>query len=376
MNSTSGPGDLVAELRSAGNLPAECYSAFETVKREYFVPNRVWTQETDDSRYEPVDRATEPERWSSLVYSDRVIVTQFDDGDPTWPDVGFRPTSSASMPSAVAGMLGALDAQPGESVLEIGTGTGFNAALISELVGPEGNVTSIEIDENIGKEAKRNLETAGYSRVDVEIQDATFPIGRRFDRIIATAGVHLGQLPFWWVKSANVILAPMRADLSSGPLVKFEIDDGVARGRAVGMRVGFMEMRSQRVRSMSHRKLRWDDEQADRSTTDVNPFVVLLNESSRWAASVAVPMCRYDLEKPTEERDHGVAWLVDPISGSWATVAPEDEDSHTVRQFGPRRLWNETESAYRWWVRKGKPAIESWEWTVSAERQSIQLATE
>jgi predicted methyltransferase len=55
-----------------------------------------------------------------------------------WPQVGDRPICSASMPSVVLGMLDALDVQPGQSVLEIGTGTGFNAVLLAELVGPTG----------------------------------------------------------------------------------------------------------------------------------------------------------------------------------------------------------------------------------------------
>lgn len=124
---------------------------------------------------------------------------------------------------------------------------------------------------------------------------------------------------------------------------------------------------------MSTGNLRWDDEQADVSTTDVNPFAVLLNESSRWAASVAVPSCRYDLEKPTDKRDHGVAWLVDPISDSWASIVPEDDETFTVRQCGPRRLWAAVENAYQWWQRNGEPAIEEWEWTITPERQSIGL---
>ena len=55
------------------------------------------------------------------------------------------PISSASQPSIVATMLELLDPQPGDSVLEIGTGTGYNVALLAELVGPAGRVASVEI---------------------------------------------------------------------------------------------------------------------------------------------------------------------------------------------------------------------------------------
>ncbi|MGO1050376.1 methyltransferase domain-containing protein [Crossiella sp. CA198] len=381
MNSSTGSGNpsaLAAKLRSGGDLPAERASIFETVARELFVQDRIWVQQTDDGPYQPIDRAIEPERWLAAVYSNRVIVTQFDDGHTTWPDSGYRPTSSASMPSAVAGMLAELDVQPGHSVLEIGTGTGYNAALLAELVGQQGQVTTVEVDTAIGVRANKNLESAGYIRVDVRVQDAaTVAVTGEFDRIIATAGIHIGHVPYWWVESTRadgVILAPMRADLASGPLVKFVVGkDGTALGKAVSMRVGFMEIRSHRVASLASEKFRWDDEIADRSSTEVSPFSILLYEAPRWAAAVAVPSCRYSLEKKVPERDHGIAWLNDPLTGSWASIVPGSNGQYIVRQFGPRRLWDETEAAYVWWKRKGEPPIESWEWRVTPDRQTIQL---
>lgn len=101
---------------------------------------------------------------------------------------------------------------------------------------------------------------------------------------------------------------------------------------------------------------------------------MLLDEASRWAAAVAVPSCRYDLEKKTAQRDHGVAWLTDPVSGSWASVVPGDGGGYIARQCGPRRLWDEVETAYRWWQSQGGPPVEAWMWTITPDRQSITLA--
>lgn len=372
------PFTLAAELQSAGDMPAGCAPAFQTVAREWFIPDHMWVQEVDGGPYEPLDRTIEPERWLSNVYSNRVIVTQFDDGATLWPEVGRRPTCSASMPSAVAGMIGALDVQPGQSILEIGTGTGYNAALLSELVGSRGNVTTVEIDHAVGKDARQRLDAAGYHHVDARVQDAatTASLGT-FHRVIATASVHLGQLPYTWVESTRpggVILAPMRTDLTSGPLVRFSVsNEGLVHGRAISVRVGFMEIRSHRVASLPSDDLRWNDEFAQQSTTDVSPFGVLLYEDPRWAVAVALPSCRYNLEKRTPERDHGVAWLTDPVSGSWASIVPGDDDTYIARQSGPRSLWDEAETAYRWWKRNGEPPIEAWEWTITRDRQSVTL---
>jgi protein-L-isoaspartate O-methyltransferase len=372
------PARLAAELHSVGDLSAECIPAFQAVARDLFIPDHMWVQEVDGGPYRPVDRAVEPARWLANVYADRVIVTQFDDGATVWPDVGTRPTCSASMPSVVTGMLAELGAQPGESVLEIGTGTGFNAALLAELVGTQGSVTTVEIDPTMGAAARQSLDAAGYSRVIAHVQDAaTVALGGVFDRVIATAGVHLGQLPYSWVagtRPGGVILAPMRADLASGPLVRLRVgEDGMASGHAVSMRVGFMEVRSHRVASLPVGGLRWDDDTAAQSRSNVSPFTALLNESARWAIAVAVPSCRYSLEKRTPERDHGIAWLTDPLSGSWASVVPDDDGPYRVRQSGPRALWDEAERAIGWWTRNGEPRIEDWTWTVTPDRQSVTL---
>lgn len=370
---------LVNELHSAGNLPAGCRPAFLAVQRELFIPDRMWVQEVHGGPYQPVDRAVEPERWCGHVYSDRVIVTQWDDGHAQWPEVGRRPTCSASMPSAVAGMLAELTALPGHNVYEIGTGTGYNAALLGHVVGSTGTVKTVEVDRELADTARTNLEAAGTGNIIVECADGTADLASpiRFDRIIATASVRLGQLPYAWVLHAQpgaVIVTPMRADLASGPLVRLVVDeDGTATGHATSrLRVGFMEMRSHRI-AASWAALQWDDPAADASYTDLAPWMPLLDENHRWPIAMALPSCRYEVWERTEERP-GVAWLCDALSGSWASIV-RDGDRHVVRQSGPRRLWDAAEAAYRWWQNRGEPPLETWVWTMTPNRQSVTLKT-
>lgn len=368
---------LIEELRSAGDLPAERLSMLNAVPREWFIPSRMWVQEIEDGPYEPVDRATEPDRWLRAVYSNRVIVTQFDDGTAIWPDVGYRPTCSASMPSAVLGMLDELDAQQGHSVLEIGTGTGWNAALLANIVGAQGKVDTVEIDTVMAADARKRLDDAGFGNVHAFVADGASEPSGEFDRVIATTGVHIGQLPYSWVahtRPGGVILAPMRADLASGPLVRFTVnEDGTATGRAADMQVGFMEMRSHRVASSPVGDQRWDDPDADVSTSDLAPWKPLLATDHRWPIAVAVPSCRYDVWERTDDLPHGVAWLRDPLTESWSSVVPDGNKRYTVRQYGPRRLWDEAETAYRWWQQRGEPPLSAWRWTITPDRQSIML---
>lgn len=75
------PAQLVEALDSAGNLSAGFGPVLHAVAREKFIPDRMWVKVAGE--YRPVDRATQPDAWLSYVYSDRSIVTQFDDGQPS-----------------------------------------------------------------------------------------------------------------------------------------------------------------------------------------------------------------------------------------------------------------------------------------------------
>ena len=286
---------LVNELNSAGSLPAEFSRLLRAVPRERFVPDRIWVDR------KPIDRASLPDKWMRAVYSNSVIVTQFDDGRTRWPDVGEIPTCSASMPSTVAGMLDHLDVKHGHSVLEIGTGTGFSAALLSEIVGTSGSVTTVEIDRQVAETARDRL--AGFDRVHTVLGDATtgtFESGP-FDRLISTASVHLGRVPYPWVqqtKPGGVIVTPVRADLTSGPLVRFIVNgDGTATGRMVPMGVQFMEVRSQRTAGTPDDDFDWQDDTADHTITAIKPWLMFSDIVSRWALAVALPSCRYNMKK-------------------------------------------------------------------------------
>ncbi len=117
------------------------------------------------------------------AYRDDAIVTKRDEHG--------LPISSSSQPSIMAIMLAQLDIRPGQRVLEIGAGTGYNAALLAHLVGPSGRVTTVDIDPDVAAQAKANLAGAGFPGVTVVCADgaAGFAPGAPYDRMIATVGV-------------------------------------------------------------------------------------------------------------------------------------------------------------------------------------------
>jgi len=150
---------LVSTLRAAGYLhSARVAAAMEAVPREVFVPGL------------PLEEVYRPSE---------AIVTKRVDGVSV---------SSASAPEVMAVMLEQLDPRPGDRVLEIGAGTGYNAALLAHLVGEAGHVVTLDIDADLVQGAREHLSAAGYGHVEVVQTDGA--LGYRdegvYDRIILT----------------------------------------------------------------------------------------------------------------------------------------------------------------------------------------------
>jgi protein-L-isoaspartate(D-aspartate) O-methyltransferase len=120
--------------------------------------------------------------------------------------------SSVSGPKIIAFMLDQLGIEPGHRVLEIGSG-GYNAALLRELVGPEGEVTTIDIDQEVIDRARQGLAAAGYDDVNVVCVDGEFGANEYapFNRIIVT--VQAWDIPPAWVEQlaeGGRLVAPFR----------------------------------------------------------------------------------------------------------------------------------------------------------------------
>lgn len=133
---------------------------------------------------------------------------------PTRTDDSGRTTSSLSAPWLVARMLHQTRVGRGMRVLEIGAGGGYNAALLAELVGPAGQVVTVDIDPAVVQSARAALDATGYrDRVTVIQADGAEPLGLVvFDRIVVTVGVW-DIAPAWLDALADdgVLVVPLRA---------------------------------------------------------------------------------------------------------------------------------------------------------------------
>jgi protein-L-isoaspartate(D-aspartate) O-methyltransferase len=354
--------------------------AFKQVDRARFIPARIWADD-ERGRPQPIDRATEPARWRAAVARDVPIVTQLDDGATVWPATSMNATSSASEPSLVRGMLVRLDARLGHRVLEIGTGTGYNTALLCALVGAE-NVTTVEVDAALAELARANLHAAGYRPTIITGDGAEGCPGRApYDRVIATCAVTAGHIPHPWVEQAadgGTILSPWGTAWHNGVQVHLTADGrGRAQGRVVDS-ASFMQLRAQR-RPFGHASRLSDLIDAatvPAETTTVPPNAVRSGPAA-FAASVHLADVQQSLARDFDGDGTDELLLFHVPTESVATVNITADavaaGTYPVRQLGPRRLWTEAETAYRWWQDRGQPDRTRFGLTMSGTGQEVWL---
>lgn len=120
-----------------------------------------------------------------------------------------------SQPYTVAYMIQLLDLHEGQSVLEIGAGSGYNAAVMSRLVGAEGQIVSVELLSTLAETAKKNLRAAQIENVTIVQGDGYegYPPGSPYDRIIVTAGASEIPDPLMaQLKQRGIMVIPVSVD--------------------------------------------------------------------------------------------------------------------------------------------------------------------
>lgn len=206
---------LVEELRRSGALTDEAVAAaFLSVPRHLFLPGV------------PLEQA----------YRDEPIPTKFEGGVPV---------SSSSQPAIMAIMLEQLDVRSGMRVLEIGAGTGYNAALLQHLVGQHGWVVTIDIDPEVVRWARERLAAAGYPEVVVIEGDGAdgWPAEAPYDRIEVTVGVP-DIAPAWveQLRLGGILVLPLLVNTTQLSIAFEKDGDGTLRSRSVRP-CGFMCIR-------------------------------------------------------------------------------------------------------------------------------------
>ncbi|GGJ36945.1 methyltransferase domain-containing protein [Streptomyces brasiliensis] len=298
---------LVRQIEASGAFADDPVwrEAFAEVPRHLFVPyyyigvvggyERCWGESPD-----PQAR----ERWLNGAYADVPLATRVRDGELV---------SSSSQPSLMATMLVELRVADGDRVLEIGTGSGYNAALLAHRLGDDDLVTTVDLEPEITESARQHLAAAGYHPVVVTGDGARgVPERAPFDRIIATCT--LPSVPRAWLAQCRPgarILTPM----ATGLLALTVRDAGHAEGRFLHTPAYFVPLRGEHRAEPETVSLGG----VPRSARDHELFRFLL-ALTRGSRDPQETYAMWEREgAPTRERygvtltgDHEWAWLDDP----------------------------------------------------------------
>ncbi|MFC5804183.1 methyltransferase domain-containing protein [Streptomyces formicae] len=310
---------LVRRIAATGALEDPAWrAAFEEVPRHLFVPyyyvstfagyERLWCGDRDPERRG---------RWLRGAYADGPLATRVRDG---------QLLSSSSQPSLMARMLDALEVRDGHHVLEIGAGTGYNAALLAHRLG-DALVTTVELDPEITESARAHLAAAGRHPAVITGDGARGCPGRApFDRIIATCTP--ASVPEVWLGQCRPgarILAP----LATGLLVLRVRDAEHAEGRFLHTPAYFVPIRGGApVRSPVPRPAGLPRRAAD---SDLFDFLLSLTAGSLDPHEA---LSLWQREQRPERERFGVtvsggrqwAWLDDPEGPyAWPLGATRDE---------------------------------------------------
>ncbi|MEU2224793.1 methyltransferase domain-containing protein [Streptomyces sp. NPDC018347] len=207
--------------------------AFATVPRHLFVPYyHVAGERGYERRWGESPDPEARERWVRGAYADVPLATRLRDGELL---------SSSSQPSLMARMLVALRVTDGDRVLEVGAGTGYNAALLAHRLGADDLVTTVDLEPEITESARRHLAAAGHRPVVVTGDGARgVPEWAPFDRIIATC--ELPTVPRAWLaqcRPGGRVLTP----LATGLLALTVRDAEHAEGRFLSTPAFFVPLR-------------------------------------------------------------------------------------------------------------------------------------
>ncbi|GAA5041723.1 protein-L-isoaspartate(D-aspartate) O-methyltransferase [Thermocatellispora tengchongensis] len=366
--------ERLLDAHASDGLSEAVEQAFRAVPRHLFIPPVALACRDDGPQI--IDRDADPDAWWDAVYSRASIVTQLDDGATDIRAGSGDYTCSSSAPSTVADLLQRLELAPGHRVLEIGTGTGWTAALLSHLVGAA-NVTSVEVDPVLGAQAASNLAASGHAPYLV-VGDGALGCPERapYDRVHVTCGIR--RVPYAWIEQSRpgaVIVLPYCPGFGTDHALRLVVTpDGMAYGRFPGF-ASYMTMRAQRPQRDQPART---DADKHHLTTRVDPRTI--GHAPAGADLAIAALTGLDSLGQADQDEDGPRyrlWVSDPaVPRSWAVaVWRPGQDEYQIYQVGDRPVWEEVVAAYFRWVGWGEPGRDRFGMTVHADGQEVWLDT-
>ena len=369
---------LVDTLKGEGKLSSPLVeAAFRQVPRHPFIDHFYRLEKTDRRmQWQEVQRSTvqNSDVWLRAVYANQPIVTAF--------DAYNTPTSSSSCPDAMAFMLEQLQLAPGMQVLEIGTGTGYNAALLAHIVGDPHSIFTVEIDDALAHRSQRILDQVVGEGITVYAGDGLYGYAPAapYDRIIATGSYH--KVPLEWLdqlKVGGILLMNLRGHFGACAFLKI-VKNGPGRVAHGSFLAGsdFMELRD--VQTPSYKVTDLLARYLGRPAVDQRTFTcaefdpsLLWNHRLEFLLQLSFP----DMYFTSVEIDPMCPCLIDVASDTLLVFRPRERQGEWLVEIkGQKLLWERVAQAYKWWVETGGAHIDMYRQGIDASgKQRVMLAS-
>lgn len=354
---------LAATLIDSGDLHDPAWvAAIAATPRHLLVPAAF--QQQADGSWQEIDTSGSG---LELVYSAATLVTEIDDSG--------RAISSSTKPDLMVRMLETLDIDDGHRVLEIGTGTGYNAALIWHRLGT-GKVFSIDIDidTDLVTAARTRLASIGcYPQLAARDGIEGWPEHGPYERIIATCSVP--RIPWAWAVQLTIggkLLADVKLGTGAGNLALLHRYRDRLEGRFTRRWAAFMGMRHESDTDLS-RTPKAEISQQRVTSAPTQPWNT---HREVWLlACLSLPdNLRYGYTLAPTTRTPRAATLSAP-DGSWCEIdlSTADDGTRQIREGGPTPLWVAVEHAYQRWLQWQQPSWERFGLTITTDTQVVWL---
>jgi protein-L-isoaspartate O-methyltransferase len=342
---------LAADVTDTGS---GWHDAVCSVPRHLLVP-RWFTRSRDGEAWLVQDGPSDEPAWLDAAYDGRrTLVTRVGTVHADHAEPGARhegwPGSSATLPGLVLDMYRRARLTAGTAILDIGTGSGYGAALLALRYG-NGQVTSIDVDSYLTAAAAERLDSFGATP-RILTADAAGDLHGSYDRIVPM--VSLPGIPASWLTALRPA-GRLVFSLTGGSVVitARKTPDGGAAGRVEYERAGFMAARHG-PGSTAHAPIPEQAIDGDGDEVTTSPYPVV-DPAWGWElnAMLSVTAPGLTIRSRTDDQS-GIAttWLAHS-DGSWARATGTRNQPAQVHQAGPRRLWNILDGHRTYWLAHG-----------------------
>jgi len=367
---------LIDEMVQQGTrLTPALRKAFLAIPRHAFLDH--YYQQGDGFSWERIEAPIQdaaPEAWQEwyeTIYQDDALVILVDGQG--------RPISSSSTPSVMALMLEALDVRADQRVLEIGTGTGYNAALLAHLVGVPDLVTTIEVDPPLASLAQQRLDEVVGKGARVHAGDGltwTSEAGAS-DRIIVTGS--FAQIPETWTRLLAVggILVMEWRGAFTGALVQMHKQgDGCVSGRIVpGWDASFMPLHPPDAPT-TRRPLYTDQPIIERACIAGETFSPGLLTHPGLALWLQCAYPHLTLRRQYARDTNALTlYLIDAEQQTSLAMQEQESDTWTMTVYGSYPLWTHLSTTVHQWQTLGCPMPEAYTLRVDEQGQMTLFVT-